>query len=85
MFGVKVIAMGACVIIAIVSCAIVEYRRMKRFREKYPPISDDEFMAKLPPGTSRDVALRVRDIVSIQLGVDRERIHPDSKFVDLID
>lgn len=50
-------------------------------KRKWPPISDDEFMAKCSPGVSRDTALRVRKIVSEQLGVDYERVHPDQEFV----
>jgi len=69
----------ACVVAIIIVC---EFRRAIKYRAKYPPISDDEFMEKLPPGTSRDVAMRVRTIVVKQMGVDRKRIHPDSKFID---
>ena len=47
------------------------------------PISDDEFMERLPPGTDREIALRVRAIVAHQTGVKREYIHPGTKFVDL--
>lgn len=50
-------------------------------KRDWPPISDDEFMAKCSPGVSRDTALRVRKIVSEQLGVDYERVHPDQEFV----
>lgn len=81
----KLIAMMVIVTAVLLGCAIFEYRRVRKFRAKYPPISDDEFMARLPPETSRDIALRVRSIVAEQLGVDRERVYPESKFVDLID
>ena len=47
-----------------------------------PPISDDEFLARCPPGTNRAIALKVRRIVADQLGVDYERIRPESRFVE---
>lgn len=47
------------------------------------PMSDDEFMSSLPPGTSRGTALRVRAIVAKHTGVPPEQIHPETKFVDL--
>ena len=60
-----------------------------RFRYRSPysreSISDDEFMARLPAGTSRDVALRVREIVSDQSGIDPKLIHPDSTFIELFE
>lgn len=52
------------------------------FRRKFPPITDDEFMARCKPGTNREIALKVRRIVSTQLGVDYERIYPESSFVN---
>ena len=55
----------------------------KRQSLNYPSISDDEFMAKLPPGTDREIALKVRTIVAEQMGVDREKIHPETRFIDL--
>ncbi len=57
----------------------------KRFNDRWPPITDDEFLAKCSPGTSRDTALRVRRIVSEQLGVPYDRIHPDQDFVRDLD
>jgi hypothetical protein len=49
--------------------------------EKWPAIDDDEFVMRCPSGTSRDVALRVRRIVSEQTGIEYEHIHPDQNFV----
>jgi len=71
---------------AIVGVAIVCYMldRVNRiaFERRFPPISDDEFMARCKPGTNREIALTVRRIVSTQLGVDYERIYPESLFVN---
>lgn len=66
-------------ILAIVIYSIFEQRR---WNEKWPPIDEDEFMARCTPGTSRDIALRVRRIVSDQLGVDYDRVYPEQNFVD---
>lgn len=52
------------------------------FNQRFPPIEDDEFIARCSPGASRDVALRVRRIVAEQLGVEYERVYPSSRFVD---
>ena len=54
----------------------------KKFESRFPPISDDEFVELCGPGTNRDVALRVRRIVADQLGVEYDRIHPSSSFVN---
>ena len=56
-----------------------------RYSRLHPPISDDEFMNRLPTGTSRDIAMRVRTIVAEQLGIERDRIYPDSTFIEMID
>ena len=48
--------------------------------DDWPPIDDDEFMRRLPPGTDRDVALRTRKIISEQLGIEYHRIHPEQSF-----
>ena len=49
---------------------------------EYPPISDDEFVAKCDPGTSRDVALGVRRVISESLGVPYESIYPEHRIVE---
>jgi len=61
---------------------IVSHFQSKRWLEKWPPIDDGEFMARCEPGISREVALKVRRIVSEQLGVDYEQVHPDQNFVE---
>lgn len=47
-----------------------------------PPITDDEFMARLPAGTNREIALKVRRIVADQFAVEYERITPETSFVN---
>lgn len=57
--------------------------RLREERGTFALMSDDEFMTNLPPGTSRDVALRVRAIVARNAGVPRENVRPDTKFFEL--
>src|SRR6476646_800611 len=76
-------ALGFCVLVLIVvaACTVMERQRLAAFRKRFPPISDEEFMAQCPPGTSRDVALRVRRIVADSLGVEYHRVYPSSSLV----
>jgi hypothetical protein len=67
-------------IVAVV--VICEATARRRFKSRFPPISDDEFVELCGPGTNRDVALRVRRIVADQLGVEYDRIHPSCSFVN---
>jgi hypothetical protein len=61
---------------------ILQKRETAKFDERFPPIDDDEFVRRCSPGVNRDIALRVRRIVSEQLGIEYERIYPEQKFVD---
>jgi len=70
-------------IAAMMFIAIFIDRKQHLYFERYfPPISDDEFMAKMPAGTNREIALKVRRIVADQLFVEYERIHPECRFVE---
>ncbi len=51
------------------------------FAERFPPISDDEFVARCTPGTSREVALKVRRMVAEFSGIEYERVHPSLDFI----
>jgi hypothetical protein len=57
-------------------------REQERFRERFPPISDSEFLALCSPGTRPDAALGVRRIVAETLGVEYHRVYPSSSFVE---
>jgi hypothetical protein len=72
----------AAVVIAILFVFICEQRDRESFNACWPPISEDEFMDACPPGTDRFVALKVRRIVSEQLGFDYARLHPAMRFVE---
>ena len=71
---------GAFVLLVI--CVLLDSRSQKDFRDRFPPISDTEFLARCRPGTKPEIALKVRRIVSVSLGVDYERIYPSSSFVE---
>ena len=73
------ISIIAVVLIALLVCLAV--RDEKKFKEKWPPIDDDEFLRRCPAGTDRETALTVRAIVSEQLGVEYDRIYPEQNFV----
>ena len=57
-------------------------RSRQEFRDKFPPISDKEFLARCRPGTNPIIALKVREIVADQLGVDYARVYPESRLVE---
>ena len=50
--------------------------------DRWPPISDNEFIGRCSPGVDRERALKVRRIISEQLGVDYDRIYPEQSFVE---
>lgn len=54
----------------------------RRWMDRWRAISDDEFLAKCSPGVDPGRALKVRKIMSEQLGIPYDRIHPDQSFVD---
>jgi hypothetical protein len=67
---------------AVVACVIHAKRQHESFKQRFPPISDAEFVARCGPKTNPNVALRVRRIVADQLAVDYDRIYPSSRFVE---
>ena len=55
--------------------------RRRAFNDRFPPISDDEFVRRCGPDVHRDIAIRVRRIVADQLGIEYERVYPEQSFV----
>ena len=51
-------------------------------KDKWPPITEDEFIRRCSPGVDRERALKVRRIISEQLGVDYNRVYPEQRFVE---
>lgn len=70
------IAIGA--ILFLFSC--LGWLKTRAFRERFPPISDEEFLARCSPGTEPWIALKVRRILSEALAVEYERIYPTSRL-----
>ena len=68
-------------LIAALLCAILDRRERLAFKERFPPISDAEFVARCRPGTRAEVALKVRATLADALGVDYERIYPSSRLM----
>jgi hypothetical protein len=52
------------------------------FKKRFPPISDEEFLARCPPGTTPAVALKVRRIVADHFAVEYERVYPTTRFIE---
>lgn len=82
---VEIIVAGITTLIILVVCIAAAGKQQQQFDNQWPPIPEDEFLAKCPPGTSRETALRVRKIIAEQIGVPYERIHPDQDFADDLD
>jgi hypothetical protein len=63
-------------------CFIIAKRLREAFEERFPPISDAEFLSRCTPGTNPKVALKVRRIVADSLGIEYGRVYPSSRFVE---
>lgn len=79
---VAIILLASAVLVGVTVCLIAARRMRAAFVERFPPISDEEFVARCTPGTNPEVALKVRRIVSDSLGVEYERIYPSSRFIE---
>ncbi len=55
------------------------------FHDKWPPISDEEFLSRCTPGIRRETALKVRRIVSEQLGIPYDQVYPEQNFIRDLD
>ena len=77
-----IVAIGASVVLTV---CLFSRRAVQNFTDKWPAIDDDEFVSRCTPGTRRDTALGVRRIVSDQLSIPYEHIHPEQSFVDDFD
>jgi Flp pilus assembly protein TadB len=77
----------AAIVIGVAGVAVAAWvlrvsRDSKAFGEQFPPISDAEFVTRCSPGTSPEVALKVRRIVADHLAVEYDRIHPSMSFIE---
>ena len=65
--------------------AFFSMAQSKRWYEKWPAIDDEEFLLRCPKGTNPENALKIRRIVSVQLGVEYERLYPTKKILEGLD
>jgi hypothetical protein len=70
------------VILVAVAAWIRGEHKTAKFNERFPPIDDDEFVRRCGPGVNRDTAIRVRRIISEQLGIEYERVYPEQSFAN---
>ena len=74
---------GTSALLAVVLIVMaLAMRNRADFEERFPPISDAEFLAGCRPGVDPKVALKIREIVAEYFGIPYERVHPSMRFVD---
>ncbi|MCA9023824.1 MAG: hypothetical protein KDA86_01300 [Planctomycetaceae bacterium] len=56
---------------------------IRRYQDKFPPISDEEFVARCEPSVSLEVAHGVRQTIGSIFGIEAERIHPETNLIKL--
>lgn len=66
----------------VVAVWMVDGAAQQEYEERFPPISDEEFIARCEPGCNPVVAIKVRRIVAKHLNVEYARIHPSSRFIE---
>ena len=84
LFGAAIVLVAAMVYIVLVKRADPALAKQTRanLEERFPPISDAEFLARCSPGVNPEVALRVRRIVAEYFAIEYERVHPSMTFVE---
>ena len=78
-YGCLAVIVALVIVVALFVC---EHRNAANFNRRFPPIDDDEFVRRCGPGVNRDTALRVRRIISDQLGIEYERVYPEQRFAE---
>lgn len=74
--------LGCVFALAVVAVILRAVAQREEFGKRFPPISDAEFLARCPPGTNPEVALKVRRIVAHHFAIEYERVHPSMSFVE---
>ena len=65
----------------LIGIAVAKHNRAA-FEERFPPISDAEYLARCSPGVDPKVALKVREIVAEYFAIEYERVHPSMTFIE---
>ena len=73
------ICLAALGVLVVLVCG---WRARAAFQERFPPISDAEFLARCAPGVDPEVALKVRRLVARHFAVEYERVHPATGFIE---
>jgi len=81
MFTLPVVIVGL-IAISMMFVVAVDRKVEQRFNKRWPPISDDEFLAKCSSSIDPEIALRVRAIISDVYGIPYNQIYPDQNLID---
>ncbi len=76
------LCVGCLMVLMLIAAGFLAAQRQAEFEERFPPISDAEFLAYCTPGTTPRVALKVRRIIAEHLAIEYGRIHPSMSFVE---
>jgi hypothetical protein len=76
------VLVGAAIVLAAVP-AVAEWMRRKHaaFQERFPAISDADFLARFRPGIDPVVALGIRRLVAKHFAIEYARVHPAMTFI----
>jgi hypothetical protein len=77
-----VVVCVAVFVVAVVLGVVFVRGGQAAFNERFPPISDAEFLAKCKPGTNPEVALKVRRMVAEYFAVAYDRVAPEMTFIE---
>lgn len=76
------VLVGTGIALAVLVSIVWAMRSRVAFEERFPPISDAQFLALCRPGTNPEVARKVRQIVADYFGIEYARVHPSMTFVE---
>ena len=75
------VAATLLLVAVLIGIAVAKHNRAA-FEERFPPISDAEFLARCSPGVDPKVALKIRGIVAEYFAIEYERVHPSMTFIE---
>lgn len=83
MFGVVLLLLVFAAFALIVIFGLRSDKRdFSDFETRFPPITDEQYLALFPAGTNPEVALKVRRMVADQFMVPSAQIYPSSRFYE---
>jgi hypothetical protein len=78
---IRILVGASLLVIPALICLVMAIRNRRSVEAYFPPISDEEFLARCPTGTNAAIALKARRIAADRLAVEYERVYPSSRFV----